>query len=425
MLLPALAACSFVRDLDDLPGESHASMSCPTLAPPGIVQTDLTGSAAPFQVPQNYLGMHVSPADPDTGAPISAPQYAYGYLRNLKVGSGSKGVERGFWQNIEIAETPEGQSGVYEWTHIDKWLEANPDHPVIWVIYGTPTFYQKYADQNDDYWGGNLPRGMHNPPADEKHYALKRYAQAVKTRYGARIAAFEVWDAPTLSYGDAGNYSKRCDPSITDTNECPEQRRFSGNASDLANIAYTLNQAGLDTPILGAGFVDQWEAEQYSVTRFLNAPVTLPGGSGTGKDHVQALSIQFFDYAFTPADLIVHIDGYRAKLDSAGIGNLPLWLTASGAAGTGSFLAGDSRAPTHIKRWAMIGAAKRLQSYVLYAHAEPGSAIPSLGDPVNDAAVQAAIADSYNLGGKTICDARLLSDGRVWLVTREGGASLE
>ena len=427
ILIPTLVACSLVRDLDDLPGPSGGGKaSCLDLSPPGNVQTDLSGPTAPFKVPSSYLGMHVSPTDPNGGSAIAPPKYPYGYIRNFEVGSGSNLVQRGFWQSIETAEAPQGQPGVFEWKHIDAWMDANPGHPVIWMIYGTPTFYQKYSDQNDVDWGGDLPRGLHNPPSDEKHYALARYAQAVKARYGARIAAFEVWHEPTLSYGDAGNYSKRCDDSITDENVCPVAHRyFSGSASDLANIAYTLNSAGLDVPILGGGFVDQWGGGQHSVSRFLDAPVTLPGGSGTGKDHVQALSIHFLDYNFTPADLADHIDGYQQKLKNSGVGSLSLWLTQSAAAAPGVFGDTDDRAPTNIKRWAMIGAAKQLQSYVLYAHADPTTARQTLSDPVHNPAVQAAISARHELGGKTICEAYLLTDGRVWLVTAEDGALVE
>ena len=392
-----------------------SELSCPAQQAPGAVKTVLNHSSNPVLVPDHFMGMHrslhVASWMTNAFSEIPAPQYNYGIVRNLRVEVDGQ-EERGFWSNIELAP------GVYDWRYMDKWFAANAGHPVLYMIYGTPTFYQKYPNEPARWpsW-----RGIASPPSDAGHAALKRYAQAVKARYGSQVVAFEVWNEPTLPWtGGKASYDDRWSPEWGRANGQSAAPFFSGSASDLANIAFTLSSAQLGVPVLGAAFVDMWSSGATTVDRFLNAPVTLPGGWGRGKDHIQGLSTHFYDYSFAPERLAQHIDGYQAKLDSAGVGHLPIWGTETGGENGGVFNQYDWRAPLSIQRWVLIGASKKLQSLILYGHFGGNTPWKYLGGTTYNQDVIAALDNAYGIGGKTICDAAILQDGRVWVTTAQG-----
>jgi len=408
------------RPTTTAPATAAAAASCKAETAPAAVRTSLVSPASPVAVPSRFLGIHRGLNNPHWVSPayaaIPAPTYRFDYVRTLKADVDGE-AERGFWSNIETSP------GVYNWSWMDKWMSANAGKGVIWMVYGTPTMYQKHPGEPSRWpsWPG-----IASPPTDAGHAALRNYVRAAKARYGSQIVAFEVWNEPTLPWGQsATSYNERWTPAWGNANAPSNPAPFfSGTASDLANIAYTLNAAALGVPVLGAGFVDQWDTYDHSVTRFLNAPVTLAGGSGTGKSHIQALSVHFYDYTFDPSKLVSVVDGYRAKLSAAGLPNLPIWGTETGGEQNGRFTANDPRAPVNIQRWVLLAAAKRMQSMVLYGHVSGTDALQYLGDPIRNTSVIAALDKVYAIGGSTICNAAVLTDGRVWVTTAAGGVFL-
>lgn len=389
--------------------------SCSIKSAPGAIKTMMVTPSAPVTVPKHFMGLHrsihVPSYMPNGNSTIPAPTYPYGIVRNLRMEVDGQ-EERGFWRNIEVSP------GVYDWSSVDQWVQANEGHPILWMIYGTPSWHQKYPGE-----GSRWPswKGIASPPTNDGHAALKKYAQAVKARYGDQIAAFEVWNEPTLPWtGAANSYDDRWSPEWGQANGQYYPPFFSGSASDLANIAYTLNNANLGVPVLGAAFVDVWSSGATTVSRFLNAPITLPGGWGTGKDHIQGLSTHYYDYNFNPEALIQHVDGYRQKLVEAGLPDMPIWGSETGAEDGGVFNRYDWRAPINIQRWVLIGASKGMQSLVLYGHFSSSETWKLLGGPIDDPSVIAALAESYQIGGKTICNAAVLTDGRIWVNTAQG-----
>ncbi len=393
---------------------SGSNTDCSAASAPGPVSTSLVTSGSPVQVPANFMGMHRGlhvPAHlPDAYGTVPAPTYPYGYARNLKA-EVDGGYESGFWSSIELT------AGVYSWTKIDKWVEATGGRPIIWLIYGTPTFYQKYPNE-PSLWP-SWP-GIASPPTNAGHVALKNFAQAVKARYGSQIVAFELWNEPTFPWTSGPtSYNDRWTPAWAAANG-QGAPFFSGSATDLANIAFTLDSANLGVPILGGGFVDSWSSDAHSITRFLNAPVTLPGGSGKGKNHIQALSTHFYDYSFTPQSIVSQALGYRAKIAAAGLAGMPIWVTEAGAESGGVFSANDGRAPVNVHRWVLLGAATAMKSFVLYGHFAGIGSVQNLGDPINNASLIASLTQVNAIGGQTICQAAVLNDGRVWVETIEG-----
>ncbi len=405
---PAAAPESYLVDTPET--------GCSAATAPGPVQTSIVTPGAPVDVPAHFMGMHRGLHVPahlaDAYAAVPAPAYPYGFVRNLKA-EVDGAYESGFWSNIELSP------GIYTWTRIDKWVQDAAGHPIIWLIYGTPAFYQKYP--NEASMWPSWP-GIASPPTNEGHAALVDFTRAVKARYGSQIVAFELWNEPTFPWtkGET-SYSDRWSPAWASANGAGPPF-FSGSASDLANIAYTLNNADLGVPILGGGFVNAWAPESNSLSRFLDAPVTLPGGSGTGKNHIQAVSSHFYDYDFTPETILEQMLGYRSKLDAAGLKGMPIWNTETGAEADGRFFAGDLRAPVNVQRWVLLGAASGLRSLVLYGHFAGDEAIKYLGDPVGNASLIASLTEASAIGGQTICHAAVLNDGRVWINTRQGQA---
>jgi len=125
--------------------------------------TNVLDAPAGPAVTADLFGLHV----PDvTGA---APELAYSWLR--------------LWDSKTGWEPLEQNRGTYYWKWIDDavaYAEANGKR-VIYVFGDTPG------------WAGPSPA---YPPVDVNEY--RRYVQAVVSRYGNRIAAYEVWNEPNL-----------------------------------------------------------------------------------------------------------------------------------------------------------------------------------------------------------------------------------
>ncbi|MEZ5653244.1 MAG: hypothetical protein R3E87_22145 [Burkholderiaceae bacterium] len=379
----------------------------------------LVASGQAVAVPPAFVGTHLSlhtPAwKPGGGGSIPAPAYPYGYVRTVSAEVGGLS-ERGFWSNIETAP------GLYDWQYMDQWMAATAGHPVIWTVYGTPTFYQLYPGEPSRWpsWPG-----IASPPTTSGHQALTRYVSAVMARYSTRIAAIEVWNEPTLPWtGGVTSYDDRWSQSWGLANR-PSMPMpfFSGSASDLANIAFSVRRANPGVPVIGAAFVDKWSPDKNTVERFMNAPVTLAGGSGRGGDQVDAMSVHFYDYSRRPLDMLDTLRGYRSKLAASAWPNLPIWVTEVGAEDGGRFTANEPAAGTAIVRWSVLAAALKTRSIVLYGHISAPNREQYLGDPVYGSNTIAALRDAARLNGATICEAAVLGDGRVW-ANLAGGTTL-
>ena len=356
----------------DPPVEPPGSVDAPK--PPTEVRGWLIKPGDRVVVPKHYLGMHVSLNDPrwhNTGsAPIPKPKFPIGVLRNMTFGvDGAE--ENGFWSSIEVAK------GKYDMTRVRTWLAAHPGVPVFWTIYGTPAFYQKYPGERSRWksWPG-----IASPPSAEGMAALRKKLQ--------------------------------------DEMDRKAQVFFSGTAEDLAEIAMAMDRARDGVPVYGAGFVDLWRAKDQTVERFLNARTS----AGTrGKDHIQAFSMHFYDYAKNPYLLKDVIDGYRAKLRAAGLGDLPMLDSETGAEEGGMFAAAydDPIALQNVGRWLAIGAAKRLEAMILYGHLTLDVTRTQLGN-TRSAGMAALLTKAHGIGGRTLTGGAILTDGRVWLASTTG-----
>ena len=371
---------------------------------------------ASVAVPADFLGIHRSvnvPAwRPNGGAAVPAPTYPHQYVRTLKAEANGQ-EEVCFWRNIERT------AGVYTWTDVDAWMTATAPRKIIWTVYGTPPFYGQFPTEPSRWpsWPGAA-----SPLTAAGITALRNFVTALLARHGSRIAALEVWNEPTLPWtSPATTYTDRWSPAWGQANGQTLAPFFAGTATDLANIAWAVQSVAGATPVLGCGFVDQWQPDAVTVAKFANAPVTAAGGSGTGKTHIDAWSIHFYDYDYQPNQLRAVIDGYAARFAAVGSGALPVWLTEVGAEQGGRYTSvGDDRAVTMIRRTALIAAAKGLRSAVYYGHINPQEALPFLGDPANAPNVSAALGFMAALAGRTIKDAAVLTDGDIFVEFSNG-----
>ncbi|MEZ5653240.1 MAG: hypothetical protein R3E87_22125 [Burkholderiaceae bacterium] len=177
-------------------------------------------------------------------------------------------------------------------------------------------------------------------------------------------------------------------------------------------------------PIIGPALVDQWAPDKNTLERFLNAPVTLPGGQGRGGDQIDALSVHFYDYDRQPHDIIDAVQGYRRKLASSVWPGLAIWITEAGAEAGGKFTANEPAAATAIVRWSVLAAALETRALVLYGHISSPNRDQYLGDPVNGKDTIAALRQAAKLNGASLCRAAILEDGKVWATVVGGDTFL-
>ncbi len=125
--------------------------------------TAVLDAPAGAAIPPSFFGLHV----PDVGGPLPEMQYEWLRLWDAKTG----------WEPLEQ------NRGIYYWKWIDDavaYAEAN-GKKVTYVFGDTPG------------WAGPSPA---YPPSDIAEF--RRYVNAVVSRYGNRIDAYEVWNEPNL-----------------------------------------------------------------------------------------------------------------------------------------------------------------------------------------------------------------------------------
>lgn len=391
-----------------------SSTAAPPPAPPppaAPARVFFTGSrTVPIRFSGIHRGLHRPAWRSNGGAAIPVPTYAYDYARSLKAEVDGQ-EEVCFWSNIETS------AGTYDWTRVDKWINAVAPRRVVWTVYGTPTFYQKYPGEAAPWpsWPG-----IQSPPTVAGHAALANFVRAVVARYGSQLAGLEVWNEPTFPWtSSATTYTDRFTPAWSTANAGGAKPFFSGTATDLADVAFTIKSAAGSVPVLGFGLVDSHAASNTNFQKAANAPVSLAGATGTSKDHIDAWSVHFYDYSFTPNALIDVLIAYGVKIAATGR-VLPLWVTEVGAENSGVFTAGDSRAVTLIRKTSMISAAMGMQSIIFYGHFHSEDAAPNLGDPANSPNVSAALGQVQKLAGRTITKATETSDGEIILEFSNG-----
>lgn len=375
-------------------GRARGSSTPPVPAKTWLLARD----APPLRVPRDFLGLH---SDHGIHAGLPRPTYAYDAVRSHDA-TDARTYPVLQWAMIERAP------GIYDWAAVDAWIAAHPGTTRIFVLFGCPSFYQKYPGEPWLY--PYLPGGG-SPPRDPAVAA--RFVATLLARHPGRIDFIEIWNEPNFGWDGR-------DP-VRDRWRQAKPGFFTGTGADLAALARAV-KAVLPTGVkLMAG---AWEGQDAatsdvnSLLRFSNAP---DGAGGRGRDHVDALSVHAYTYRHDPNALAGVLTNYRARFKQAGYSaHLGCYVTEIGAEAPGIWTHAtppiDQKLRT-IARWAMIPAALGWLGVYLYKH----SAMRTLGDPAATPAVASAIGAIRNrIVGRTITAAAILEDDTVWLAFADG-----
>jgi hypothetical protein len=369
--------------------------------PSAVKQWLIEPGGAAFKVPLDYLGLH---SDHGVSGKAPAPTYPYDAIRSHDVDNG-RDLPATQWADIEKAP------GVYDWRLTDRWIETHSDKTRIWVLFGTPRFYQKHPGERFVF--PHLPGGG-SPPSDPQVAA--NFIKALLQRYPGKIQFVEIWNEPNFGPGTDPERD-RWTPGL------PEAGWFTGSASDLAELARVVKGVlPADVKLMAAGWAWQAKDDQMtpsnSVLRFAQAP---DRAGGFGRDHVDALSVHLYTYNFDPNPTIAELRTYEVLFDRCGYSRaLPRYVTETGAWYPGMFTA-DRPSPADkariLKRWCMIPAMLGYRGVYLYKHSELGT----MGDPARAPAVAGAIGEMREgLRGRTVAAAALLDDDTLWMAFFDG-----
>jgi hypothetical protein len=357
----------------------------------------------PIDIPPNYIGLHSSHG---IGLAVPTPTYPYDAIRSHDVDNGHDRSATQ-WADIEIS------AGQYNWNWVDKWIAAHADRTKIWVLFGTPKFYQKFPNEPFPY---PYLSGGGSPPKDPKTAAA--FIAALLQRHPGEIHFVELWNEPNLGPG-SDPLTDRWTPAVAKAESEPGW--FTGTACDLAEMARVIRSVLPDGVKLMAG---AWTNQAVSSTsensllRFARAP---DGAGGFGRDHVQALSVHAYTTNYKPNDNIRTLRLYEKRFAQAGFSKtLPRYVTETGAEGDGHWTADApkmSEKVMSIKRWGMIPAALGYRGVYYYSH----STMRQLGDPSHNPELSDAIATVRNgLRGKTLKVAAVLGDETIWMSFTDG-----
>lgn len=397
-------------------------INCNPIDPPTTVKQQFVYNTAPVRVPQRMVGIHGATHQHNGDTVLSenpTPAFEYDFVRTHDASTTQLSEDRvytraaGMWRNIEYAP------GQYDWGPLRRWSQKF-NKPIMFVIFGTPEFYVKYNDGSADAYralGVNdkfLYPGSGNfnsPPADPQRVADLIRSLLNDAVLGPKVYAVELWNEAMLPHDGAPRWSAAWG-AANYGNYGAIQPFYCGTAEDMAGMAKAYKDAGFDRPLYACGFVDVHSGSggQYSFDRMLNATA----GGVALKDMIDAVSVHWYDY--TGEDLngfVRDMTNYRARIDALGKPLLPMMNSESGDfRGTMS--------ATQVQRLILVAAATKLQGFTFYRYSND-SAGQHMGNPVTNAATRNGITAAHDaVAGKTICEAAILVDGRVWVHTNDG-----
>ena len=362
-------------------GAPVVTTSAAPTAPPVSYRRKVPMSG-PVAVPANFTGIH-SHYWP---GPAPAPTYNYGTARSLNY-YGDYETLGILWYGINTAD------GVYDWSKMDNWV--NTQHgsgkQIIYSLYGTPTFCASNLGIKDLY---NRAGGDSKPSSLT---CVQKFVDALVQRYNGdgvrRIQKLEIWNEPNFQ-----GY--------------PYWRN---SAADLAALGRTVYQTAKAVDpgiqILWPAFVE-WYSSPVVWADNVEYANASDGAGGTGKQWADAFAFHFYAYNTGMDDLMNNQESAIKTLAAIGRPDLDRHNTEMGFGdGYGETLSTAVKATT-VKRWMALSAAYGNKVAALYAH-ESGH----LGAPAYSPEMSAAINElNQKLAGKTIRDAGVLEDGRVFIV---------
>lgn len=338
--------------------------------------------SAPVAVPVNFTGIH-SHYWP---GPAPAPTYEYGTVRSLNY-YGDYETLGILWYGISTAD------GVYNWSKMDNWVNTHHSagKQIIYSVYGTPEWCASNLGIKDLY---NRAGGDSKPASLT---CVQKFVDALVKRYNGdgtrRIQKIEIWNEPNFQ-----GYAY-----------------WRNSAADLAALGRTVYQTAKavdpGVQILWPAFVE-WYSTPVVWADNVEYANASDGAGGTGKQWADAYAFHFYAYNTGMDDLMNNQESAIKTLAAIGRPDLDRHNTEMGFGdGYGETLSTAVKATT-IQRWMALSAAYGNKVAALYAH-ESGH----IGAPAYTPEISAAITElNQKLAGKTIRDAGVLEDGRVFIV---------
>jgi hypothetical protein len=339
----------------------------------------MTGSVA---VPTTFSGLH---AHRWPGGSSPAPTYGYGTVRSLNYDPADNlGI---LWYGINKSD------GYYDWSKMDQWVQTHysAGKQLIYSLYGTPAWCSSNTSASDMYnqpGGDRMPRSL---------TCVQKFVDALVRRYNGngvrKLQMIEIWNEPDF----AGL------PYWRDT------------ATDLAKLGRTVYQTAKAVDpgikVLWPSFV-HWSK---GVTVWQNNLVygqASDGAGGIGKNWADGFAFHFYAYETGMDRLMDYQETARKTLEALGKPNWEMFNTEMGFGdGYAATLSIELKAVL-IQRWMALCAAYGNKMAVLYSH--DGS---NLGSPATSPQMAAAADEVHKrLAGKTIREAGVLTDGRVFVV---------
>ena len=362
-------------------GQPNVTTPAPPTQPP-VAYARKVPMNGPVYVPMTFAGIH-SHRWPFGSAP--APTYGYGTVRSLNYDPvDTLGVH---WYAINTAD------GVYDWSKMDQWVNTHyaAGKQLIYTFYGTPAWCASDMSQRDPYnrYGGDS--------APSSLTCVQKYIDALVRRYNGdgvrRLHYIEIWNEPTFG-------------------GIPYWR---GSATQLAQLGRTVYQSAKSVDpgikVLWPSFVEWYSGVQVWADNIQYGNAS-DGAGGTGKDWADGFAFHFYSYSTNMTSLMDNQESVRKTMEVLGKSHWETFNTEMGFGdGYAAGLPTDLKA-TLVRRWMALSAAYGNKVAVLYSH--DGS---NLDYPATNPVMAAAANDAHvRLAGKTIREAGVLTDGRVFVV---------
>lgn len=336
----------------------------------------------PVAVPAAFVGMHAH-YWPGTS---TAPTYGYGTMRSHNYFGDERDLGL-LWYALNPAD------GVYDWTKMDRWVDTHhaAGKRLIYTLYGTPRWCSSNPAVKDPYHqpgGDSAPRDL---------ACVQKFVDALVRRYNTggtrKIQLIEIWNEPNFQ-----GYTYWRD-----------------SATKLAALGRTVYQtakaADPGIKVLWPAFVEWYSAPVVwkDNVEYGNAS---DGTGGTAKQWADGFAFHFYGYNTGMDDLMDNQESVLKTLAALGKSNWETWNTEMGFGdGWGETQSSEAKS-LMIRRWMALCAAYGNRVAALYAHDSQ-----NLGNPASDPVTAAAIDEVHRkLAGKTIREAGVLQDGRVWIV---------
>lgn len=284
------------------------------------------------KIESRYFGVHLhrlvlSPGE--QAVSTSWPSVAFGAIR--------------LWDSVTRWADVAPAAGQWNFTRMDTYVQAATHHrlAVLYTLGSTPAWMSSRPSEICPYG-----HGCGAEPVRMAHW--EEYVRRVSTRYGNRIAAYELWNEPYFSdvprdKGRTGFYTGSIEAMV-----------------EMARIARrVLDEIVPGTPLCSPGFVNGPDRLEL----FLAAG---------GKQHIQAICYHF--YAESDAYFAGQLRDLRAVMKRQGVAHLPLWNTEAGVetlkpSDPHSGIATRNRETSmqRLTQMLILGAAGGLQHFYYYA----------------------------------------------------------